>query len=116
MSGAAGWGFIVSSASRHSENSSVHVHPLHRSRPHLLLAPAKHTIHMMTDLTNILGLIFAVAICVDPSLLFANASNFNKPHAHTGKVEPFKPGDPNVKLDGRAKGILKNGKPYQVSS
>ncbi|KAL9183878.1 hypothetical protein ACHAXT_004734 [Thalassiosira profunda] len=68
----------------------------------------------MTGLTNILGLVFAVAICVDPSLLFANASNFNKPHAHTGKVEPFKPGDPNVKLDGRAKGILKNGKPYQT--
>lgn len=43
------------------------------------------------------------------------ASNFNKPHAHTGKVKPFKPGDPNVKLDGKAKDILKSGKPYQVS-
>ena len=43
------------------------------------------------------------------------ASNFNKPHSHTGKVTPFKPGDPNVKLDGKAKGILKSGKPYQVS-
>lgn len=44
----------------------------------------------------------------------AHASNFNKPHSHTGKVEPFKPGDPNVKLDGKAKAILKSGKPYQV--
>jgi len=46
---------------------------------------------------------------------FVHASNFNKPHTHTGKVEPFVPGDPNVKLDGKAKSILKSGKPYQVS-
>jgi hypothetical protein len=43
-----------------------------------------------------------------------DASNFNKPHTHTGKVEPFQPGDPKVKLDGKALGILKAGKPYQV--
>lgn len=51
-----------------------------------------------------------------PSLpiFFVQASNFNKPHSHTGKVEPFKPGDPNVKLDGKAKSVLKSGKPYQV--
>ncbi len=46
---------------------------------------------------------------------FAHASNFNKPHSHTGKVEPFQPGDPKVKLDGKALRILKDGKPYQVS-
>ncbi len=61
----------------------------------------------MTGRLNLFG-ILAIAI------IGANASNFNKPHSHTGKVEPFKPGDPNVKLDGKAKGILKSGKPYQV--
>ncbi|KAL3822554.1 hypothetical protein ACHAXA_007665 [Cyclostephanos tholiformis] len=48
------------------------------------------------------------------TIVVADASNFNKPHSHKGKVEPFKPGDPNVKLDGKAKGILKSGKPYQT--
>lgn len=43
-----------------------------------------------------------------------HASNFNKPHSHTGKVEPFQPGDPKVKLDGKALGILGAGKPYQT--
>ena len=45
---------------------------------------------------------------------YIDASNFNKPHTHTGKVEPFQPGDPKVKLDGKALGILRTGKPYQV--
>jgi len=45
---------------------------------------------------------------------FAHASNFNKPHSHTGKVEPFKPGDPQIKLDGKACTILKAGKPYST--
>ncbi|KAL7507400.1 hypothetical protein ACHAXN_005104 [Cyclotella atomus] len=48
------------------------------------------------------------------SLSNVDASNFNKPHTHTGKVEPFQPGDPKVKLDGKALGILKAGKPYQT--
>lgn len=65
------------------------------------------------------GLLFVAASCVvvlKPSSpnFFVQASNFNKPHSHTGKVEPFQPGDPNVKLDGKAKSILKSGKPYQV--
>lgn len=47
--------------------------------------------------------------------IVAEASNFNKAHAHTGKVEPFQPGDPKIKLDGKATSILKAGKPYQVS-
>lgn len=42
------------------------------------------------------------------------ASNFNKPHSHMGKVVPFRPGNPNIKLDGKALGILKSGKPYQT--
>ena len=63
-----------------------------------------------TLFSSIVTVIAAAIICgVDA------ASNFNKPHSHTGKVTPFKPGDPNVKLDGKAKGILKSGKPYQVS-
>ena len=62
----------------------------------------------MTGRLNLLCILAIAIIGVD-------ASNFNKPHSHTGKVEPFKPGDPNVKLDGRARGILKSGKPYQVS-
>merc|ERR1719356_1365891 len=48
--------------------------------------------------------------------LLARTSNFNKPHAHVGKLEPFQPGDPQVSLDGRAKGILKAGKPYQTQT
>mmetsp|Transcript_29516 Transcript_29516/g.62637 ORF Transcript_29516/g.62637 Transcript_29516/m.62637 type:complete len:332 (-) Transcript_29516:84-1079(-) len=69
----------------------------------------------MMGFTNTIGLLFAIAICVDPkSLLFAHASNFSKPHSHTGKVEPFQPGDPKIKLDGKAKNILKAGKPYQT--
>lgn len=70
----------------------------------------------MMGLTNIIGILFAVAISVNPSFFYADASNFNKPHSHTGKVEPFKPGDPKIKIDGKAKSILKSGKPYQVSS
>mmetsp|Transcript_54080 Transcript_54080/g.65289 ORF Transcript_54080/g.65289 Transcript_54080/m.65289 type:complete len:342 (+) Transcript_54080:47-1072(+) len=42
------------------------------------------------------------------------ASNFNKPHHHQGKVTPYPPGDPKVKLDKRAIGILNAGKPYQT--
>lgn len=63
----------------------------------------------MTRRLNLFG-ILVVAIITG-----ADASNFNKPHSHAGKVEPFKPGDPNVRLDGKAKSILKSGKPYQVS-
>ena len=64
----------------------------------------------MTGASNIIGLLFSIAIWCS----VVDASNFSKPHTHTGKVEPFQPGDPNIKLDGKAKGILKSGKPYQV--
>jgi len=65
----------------------------------------------MMSIKNILISIVAISVSN-----FVHASNFNKPHAHTGKVEPFVPGDPNVKLDGKAKSILKSGKPYQVNT
>jgi hypothetical protein len=73
----------------------------------------------MRGFVNVTGLLSVAASCVvvlHPSSpnFFVQASNFNKPHSHTGKVEPFQPGDPNVKLDGKAKSILKSGKPYQV--
>lgn len=65
----------------------------------------------------LIGILFAIAVSVNPSsLLFADASNFNKPHSHTGKVSPFTPGDPKIKLDGTAKSILKKGKPYQTQT
>ena len=66
---------------------------------------------MMISFKNIL---ISIIVAISVSNL-AYASNFNKPHTHTGKVEPFVPGDPDVKLDGKAKSILKSGKPYQVN-
>ena len=63
---------------------------------------------------SIKNILISVIVAISVSNL-VHASNFNKPHAHTGKVEPFVPGDPNVKLDGKAKSILKSGKPYQVN-
>ena len=35
-------------------------------------------------------------------------------HPHQGKVPPFEPGDPKVKLDNGAIQTLQSGKPYQV--
>lgn len=35
-------------------------------------------------------------------------------HPHQGKVTPFQAGDPKVKLDKKATGILSQGKPYQT--
>ena len=41
------------------------------------------------------------------------ASDPNAPHAHTGKQQPFSPGDPSVSLDRKALSILSSGKPFQ---
>eukprot|EP01082_Thalassiosira_pseudonana_P013900 g11847.t1 g11847 contig6:713962-715106(+) len=65
----------------------------------------------MTPLRSLLGCVLTIALLCTP---YANASNFNKPHSHTGKVEPFQPGDPKIKLDSKAMSILKAGKPYQT--
>ena len=43
------------------------------------------------------------------------ASDPNAPHAHSGKQQPFSPGDPNVKLDRKALSILSSGKPFQTT-
>jgi len=43
-----------------------------------------------------------------------SANNSLSGHPHQGKVTPFEPGEPNVKLDGRAEGILKSGNPFQT--
>ena len=61
------------------------------------------------------ALVSTLSLLVSKNALMVDASNFSKPHAHTGKVEPFTPGDPKIKLDGKATSILKAGKPYQVS-
>jgi hypothetical protein len=42
------------------------------------------------------------------------ASSGGGDHPHQGKVTPFAPGDPNVKLDRKALSILDDGSPYQV--
>lgn len=64
----------------------------------------------------VVGFLFAATTSFDAAcpFFFVCASNFNKPHSHTGKVEPFKPGDPHIKLDGKACSILKVGKPYST--
>ena len=43
------------------------------------------------------------------------ASDPNAPHAHTGKQQPFSPGDPSVSLDRKALSILSSGKPFQTT-
>lgn len=61
------------------------------------------------------GVLFAIVAGFNvPSQFVAYASNFNKPHSHTGKVELFQPGDPKITLDGKATSILKAGKPYST--
>ena len=72
---------------------------------------------MRRKTTAVMGSLFVIAIGFEGCrpFLSVDASNFKKPHAHTVKVPPFKPGDPHVKLDGKACAILKGGKPYSVS-
>jgi len=48
--------------------------------------------------------------------LFCDASSFNEPHAHTGVVSPFQPGDPKITLDQKATAVLNSGKPYQTQT
>ena len=35
-------------------------------------------------------------------------------HPHQGKVSPYPPGDPKIKLDDKALALLNTGQPYQV--
>ena len=51
--------------------------------------------------------------CVILVLLVATSVNAEA-HPHRGKVTPFQPGDPKVKLDKKALRILDSGKPYQT--
>lgn len=64
----------------------------------------------VTALLHALILSLLLAILPTPS----NASDFNAPHSHTGKVSPFSPGDPKVDLS-KAKSILLSGSPYQTT-
>jgi hypothetical protein len=43
-----------------------------------------------------------------------SSSASTEPHPHTGKVTPFRPGDPNVPLEEEALAILRAGKPYKT--
>lgn len=76
-------------------------------------------VYLTTAMLPLLRFLIGIALVSNSSLVSkvaVEASNFSKAHAHTGKVEPFTPGDPKIKLDGKATSILKAGKPYQVSS
>ena len=53
----------------------------------------------------LLALLFLPALASDPSV----------PHAHTGKQQPFAPGDPNVSLDKKALSIMASGRPFQTT-
>jgi hypothetical protein len=50
---------------------------------------------------------FLVAACQDSAAM-------DEPHPHQGKVAPFSPGDPKVKLDMGALQVLESEKPYQT--
>lgn len=43
------------------------------------------------------------------------ASDPDVPHAHSGKQQPFPPGNPNVSLDRKALSTLASGKPFQTT-
>jgi hypothetical protein len=88
------------------------------SRPSSLLLHSK-LVFLTTAMLPLFRFLLGIALVGSSSLVSnvaVEASNFSKPHAHTGKVEPFTPGDPKIKLDGKATSILRAGKPYQVSS
>ena len=48
-----------------------------------------------------------------PGLILASDSSV--PHAHTGRQQPFAPGDPSVSLDKKALSILASGRPFQTT-
>lgn len=52
---------------------------------------------------------FALHVVLFPAILVASES-----HPHTGKVKPFKSGDPGVKINSKASAVLQQGKPYQT--
>lgn len=60
-----------------------------------------------------LSVSFLLSCAIIVASLFAPSVDAEA-HPHQGKVTPFTPGDPKVKLDGKALGILKQGKPYQT--
>eukprot|EP00985_Skeletonema_marinoi_P011206 scaffold5307_cov129-Skeletonema_marinoi.AAC.1 len=72
------------------------------------------TTAMMPLFRFLIGIALVSTSSLVSNVAVVEASNFSKAHAHTGKVEPFSPGDPKIKLDGKATSILKAGKPYQT--
>jgi len=67
-----------------------------------LLVPAVRL--MLSALLSLLFLVRPV-LASDPSV----------PHAHTGKQQPFAPGDPKLSLDKKALSILASGRPFQTT-
>ena len=55
-----------------------------------------------------------ILYCLWIRLSIAVASSFDEPHPHTGSVQPYKPGDPGIKLDSAAEKILSSNQPYQT--
>ena len=47
-------------------------------------------------------------------IFYTVASSFDEPHPHTGTVQPYKPGDPGIKLDTTTENILSKNQPYQT--
>jgi hypothetical protein len=66
-----------------------------------------------TPLSTLLLLIICVSTSILAPIVEARGPS-SSAHPHQGKVTPFQPGDPNVKLDGKALTILSNGNPFQV--
>jgi hypothetical protein len=71
-------------------------------------------LHLRHTMIPLAFLLFTVpyALLIRP----LTASSFHEPHTHTGKVDPFQPGDPKISLDKAALNTLSLGKPYQVRS
>jgi hypothetical protein len=46
------------------------------------------------------------------TLKMTRAMTVEASHPHTGKLAPFRPGDPGIELNGKALEVLRSGKPY----
>mmetsp|Transcript_19116 Transcript_19116/g.35503 ORF Transcript_19116/g.35503 Transcript_19116/m.35503 type:complete len:306 (+) Transcript_19116:62-979(+) len=63
----------------------------------------------MARLSGLLILLTALSL-----LVYGESASASNPHPHRGKVQPFKAGDPKVKLNAKAESLLASGKPYQT--
>ena len=80
--------------------------------------PCRPPVSSVSEPRILLSLLLLLILGPNPNehrLLLVHASDPNAPHAHTGKQQPFSPGDPNVNLDRKALSILSSGKPFQTT-